>query len=41
MFITNMAISPITYGILRFHQLPGGGRFGLDPENKVMVNGLI
>ena len=34
-------INPITYGILIFRQLRGGGLFGPDPENKVMVNGLI
>ena len=33
--------NPITYGILRFCQLRGGGLFGPDLENKVMVNGLI
>ena len=38
------AFNPITYGILIFRQLPGEGKgelFGPDPENKVMVNGLI
>ena len=41
--INKTPLDPITYGILRFHQLrgEGGGLFGLDPENKVMVNGLI
>ena len=35
-------INPITYGILPFRQLRGGGGlFGPDPENKVTVNGLI
>ena len=35
--------NPITYGILPFRQLRGGGGglFGPDPENKVTVNGLI
>ena len=33
--------NPITYGILPFRQLRGGGLFGPDPENKVTVNGLI
>ena len=37
--------NPITYGILTFHQLPGGGGggglLGPDPENKVTVNRLI
>ena len=32
----------VTYGILRFCQVwGGGGLFGPDPENKVMLNGLI
>ena len=32
-------VSPMSYGILRFRQLPGGGGlFGLGPGNKVMVN---
>ena len=35
------AVNPITYGILPFRQLRGGGLFGPDPENKVTVNGLI
>ena len=37
-------VNPITYGILPFRQLRGGGGgglFGPDPENKVTVNGLI
>ena len=36
-------LNPITYGILPFRQLRGGGGglFGPDPENKVTVNGLI
>ena len=34
-------VNPITYGILPFRQLRGGGLFGPDPENKVTVNGLI
>ena len=33
--------NPITYGILPFRQLRGGGLFGPDPENKVTVNRLI
>ena len=36
-------INPITYGILTFRQLwggGGGGVGGLDPENKVTVNRL-
>ena len=36
--------NPITCVILRFRQLRGGGGgglFGPDPENKVMVNGVI
>ena len=38
-----MGFNPITYGILPFRQLRGGGGglFGPDPENKVTVNGLI
>ena len=37
-----MHFNPITYGILPFRQLRGGGGlFGPDPENKVTVNGLI
>ena len=34
---------PITYGILRFRQVRGGGEglFGLNPENKVTFNRLI
>ena len=35
------SFNPITYGILPFRQLRGGGLFGPDPENKVTVNGLI
>ena len=37
-------INPITYGILRFHQLRGGGGGGLfdpNPENKVTFIGSI
>ena len=37
-------LNPITYGILTFRQLRGGGGgglFGPDPENKVTINGLI
>ena len=33
--------NPTTYGMLRFRQLRAGGLFGLDPESKVTVNGLI
>ena len=39
-YLTTLTFNPITYGILRFCQLRGGG-FGPDPENKVTVNGLI
>ena len=38
---TDQTVNPITYGILPFRQLRGGGLFGPDPENKVTVNGLI
>ena len=39
----NTVFNPVTYGILTFRQLRGGGGglFGPDPENKVTVNGLI
>ena len=40
-WLDHRRVNPITYGILRFLQLRGGGLFGPDPENKVMVNGLI
>ena len=40
--ISLISINVITYGILRFGQLAGGGGlFGPDPENKVIVNRLI
>ena len=43
--IDEQFFNPITYGILTFRQLRGGGGggglFGPDPENKVTVNGLI
>ena len=43
-FLASFSLNPITSGILRFHKQrggEGGGLFGLDPENKVTVNGLI